>query len=80
MSEAHGAEIPMKYVNPTPGRWGVTLFIDPELDHDELFEEDLEGNLTQRIILGANKAKKLEEREHREQEEGEGEDEQAKET
>ena len=33
----------------------------PELDHNELFEEDLEGNLTQRVILGAKKVKKLEE-------------------
>ena len=85
MSEAHDAKIPMRYVNPTPGRRGVTLFIDPELDHDELFEEDLEGNLTQKVILGAKKVKKLEEeRKQREQEEGEEreeeEDEQAKET
>ena len=61
------------------------MFIDPELDHDELFEEDLEGNLTQRVILGAKKVKKLEEEQkQREQEEGEEkeeeEDEQAKET
>ena len=84
MLETHDAKIPMRYVNPAPGRWGVTLFIDPELDHDELFEEDLEGNLTQRVILGAKKVKKLEaEWKQREQEEGEEreeEDEQAKET
>ena len=60
MSEANDAKIPMRYVNPTPGRRGVTLFIDPELDHDELFKEDLEGNLTQRVILGAKKVKELE--------------------
>ena len=84
MLETHDAKIPMRYVNPTPGRRGVTLFIDPELDHDELFEEDLEGNLIQRVILGAKKVKKLEaEWKQKEQEEGEEreeEDEQAKET
>ena len=80
MSEAHDARIPMRYVNPTPGRRGVTMFIDPELDHNELFEEDLEGNLIQRITLEANKAKELEqERKREEQEEGEG-DEQTKKT
>ena len=57
------------------------MFIDPELDHDELFEEDLEGNLTQRIVLEANKAKKLEkEQECEEQEKEEEGDKQAKET
>ena len=60
------------------------MFIDPELDHNELFEEDLEGNLTQRVILGAKKVKELEaDRKQREQEEGEEkeeEDKQAKET
>ena len=58
------------------------MFIDLELNHNELFEEDLEGNLTQRIMLGAEKAKKLEEeQEHREQKgEVEEGDKQAKET
>ena len=74
MSEAHDARIPMRYVNPTPGQRGVTMFIDPELNHDELFEEDLEGNLIQRITLEANKAKELEQKRKREEQEGEGDD------
>ena len=60
------------------------MLIDPELDHDKLFEEDLEGNLTQRVILGTEKVKELEvERKQRKQEEGqekEEENKQAKET
>ena len=43
--EHHDAKIPMRYVNPTPGQHGIAIFIDPQLEHDELFEEDLEGNL-----------------------------------
>ena len=49
--EHHDAKIPMRYVNPTPGQHGIAIFIDPQLEHDELFEEDLEGNLVQRMTL-----------------------------
>ena len=48
LSETHDARIPRHYVNPTPGRQGVIMYIEPDLEQDEMLEEDIEGNLTQR--------------------------------
>ena len=77
--ERHDSKIPMRYVNPTPGQRGIAIFIDPQLDQDELFEEDLEGNLVQRMTLEATKTQEVEERRKRRNEEDEGESEQTQE-
>ena len=50
----------MRYINPTPGQHGIAIFIDPQLEQDELFEEDLEGNLVQRLTLEATKMQERE--------------------
>ena len=69
LSETHDARIPRRYVNPTPGRQGVIMYIEPDLEQDEMLEEDIEGNLTQRILLEVNKAKEQEERKDRQNQE-----------
>ena len=74
LSETHDARIPRRYVNPTPGRQGVVMYIEPNLEQDEMLEEDIEGNLTQRILLEANKAKKQEEKKDRRSQEKEEEE------
>ena len=79
ITEKHDSRIPMRYVNPTPGQRGIAIFIDPQLDHDELFEEDLEGNLVQRMTLEATKTQGVEERRKRRNEENKEESEQVQE-
>ena len=68
--ECHDSKIPMRYVNPTPGQHGIAIFIDPQLEHDELFEEDLEGNLVQRMTLEVTQRKKMEGRREQQEEGG----------
>ena len=68
--ECHDANIPMRYVNPTPGQHGIAIFIDPQLEHDELFEEDLEGNLVQRMTLEVTQRKEMEGRREQQEEGG----------
>ena len=71
--ERHDSRIPMRLVNPTPGQRGIVIFIDPQLDQDELFEEDLEGNLVQRMTLEATKTQEVENKRKRRNEENEEE-------
>ena len=67
--ERHDSRIPMRLVNPTPGQRSIAIFIDPQLDQDELFEEDLEGNLVQRMTLEATKTQEVENKRKRRNEE-----------
>ena len=77
ISEAHDTRILRCFVNPIPGRQGVIMFIEPDLEQDEMLEEDIEGNLTQRVLIEANKAKKCEENKDRCRQEQEGEEDDA---
>ena len=77
--EHHDAKIPMRYVNLTPGQHGIAIFIDPQLEHDKLFEEDLEGNLVRRMTLEVTQRKRMEGT-REQQEEGEKEQEPAPST
>ena len=72
ISEAHDARIPRRFVNPIPGRQGVVMFIEPDLEQDEMLEEDIEGNLTQRVLIEANRAKGCEENKDRRRQKQEG--------